>query len=94
MTKTIEITSPIMSDERIAELKDFKTTDYTDCPIQKADQLREFRPRYSADGNYRSSKEAVYMYLDTDVLQWLRESTPEYHTKANDILRQAMQESN
>jgi len=83
-----------MSDERIAELKNFQTTDYTDCPIQRANQLREFRPKYPADGKYRSSKEAVYMYLDTDVLMWLKESAPEYDAKANDILRKAMQESN
>jgi uncharacterized protein (DUF4415 family) len=33
------------------------------------------------------------MRLDVDVLEWLKQAGPEYQTRANDILRQAMLES-
>jgi hypothetical protein len=53
-----------MSDERIAELQNFKTKDFADCPIQTMEQLKEFTPRYSAaqlcklskNGNISSAK--------------------------------------
>ncbi|MDR3170895.1 MAG: hypothetical protein LBU17_04610 [Treponema sp.] len=50
MMKIIEDTSasrlPAMSDERIAELQNFQTKDFSDCPIQTPEQLQQFRPRY------------------------------------------------
>jgi len=45
MTKTTDNKSPAMSDERIAELQNFKTKDYSDCPVQTQEQLQEFKPR-------------------------------------------------
>jgi hypothetical protein len=40
----IKITKPkqeaTMTDKRIAELQNFKTTDFTDCPVQTREQLR------------------------------------------------------
>jgi hypothetical protein len=39
-----------MSDESIAELRNFKIQDYTDCPVQTPDQLKEFEPKYPAHG--------------------------------------------
>jgi Leucine-rich repeat (LRR) protein len=35
-----------LSDERIVELKNFKTKNFTDCPIQTSEQLQEFKPKY------------------------------------------------
>jgi len=44
--KTTDTKWPVMSDERIAELQNFKTKDFTDCPIQTPEQLQEFKPKY------------------------------------------------
>ena len=35
-----------MSDERIAELQNFETKDFSDCPVQTQEQLQEFKPKY------------------------------------------------
>ena len=96
-----------MSDERIAELKNFKTKDFNDCPVQTLEQLREFKPKYP-EGNldsaeyrrqvpdarlYKPIKKTVQIRLDADVLEWLKEAGPGYQTRANSILRQAMLQS-
>jgi uncharacterized protein (DUF4415 family) len=69
----------IMTEERIAELQNFKTTDFTDCPVQTREQLRSFRPRY-----------AGFIRLDADILVWLQGEDSNYQNKANSILRHAM----
>ena len=45
MMKTTGIKLPVMSDERIAELQNFKTKDFSDCPIQTPEQIQEFKPK-------------------------------------------------
>lgn len=40
---------------------------------------------------YRPQKKPVTMRLDSDVIAWLKEDGPGYQTKANWLLRQAMQ---
>ena len=42
MMKTTEIKLPVISDESIAKLQDFKTKDYSEVPIQTPEQLQEF----------------------------------------------------
>jgi hypothetical protein len=75
----IKITKPkqeaIMTDKRIAELQNFKPTDFTDCPVQTREQLRSFRPRY--DG---------YIHLDADILVWLQGEDSNYQSKANNTI--------
>jgi len=83
-----------MSDERIAELKRFKTKDYSDCPIQTQEQLLEFKPKYPDARLYKPIKKTVQIRLDSDVLEWLKEAGAGYQTRANSILRQAMLKAN
>lgn len=40
---------------------------------------------------YRPAKKPVTMRLDTDVIEWLKSTGPGYQTKANFLLRHAMQ---
>jgi hypothetical protein len=40
---------PVMTDERIAELQNFETKDFSDCPAQTQEQLKEFKPKYPDD---------------------------------------------
>jgi uncharacterized DUF497 family protein len=43
----IMITTSKLTAERIAEIKAFKTTDFSDCPIQTAEELAEFKLKHS-----------------------------------------------
>jgi uncharacterized protein (DUF4415 family) len=93
MMKTIKNKSPIMSNERIAELQNFTTNDFSDCPVQTPEQLKEFKPKYPDVRLYKPVKKTVQIRLDADVLEWLKQAGPGYQTRANAILRQAMLQS-
>jgi uncharacterized protein (DUF4415 family) len=81
---------PVMTDERIAELQNFKTKDFNDCPAQTPEQLKEFKPKYPDDQLDAPIKKIVQISLDADVSEWLKQTGPGYQTRANAILRQAM----
>jgi len=83
-----------MSDERIAELQNFKTKNFSDCPIQTPEQLKEFKLKYPDARLYKPIKQTVQMRIDADVLEWLKREGPGYQTRANAILRQAMLQTN
>jgi len=91
--KTIESKYPVMSDERIAELENFKTKNFSDCPVQTPEQLQEFKPKYPDARLYKPIKQTVQIRLDADILEWLKQAGPGYQTRANSILRQAMLQS-
>ena len=91
--KTTEIKFPVMSDERIAALQNFKTKDFSDVPVQTPEQLQEFKPKYPDARLYKPIKKTVQIRLDADVLEWLKQTGPGYQTRANAILRQAMLQS-
>ena len=94
MMKTTNSKLPVMSNERIAELKKFKTKDFSDCPVQTEEQLQEFKPKYPDAHLYKPIKRVVQIRLDADVLEWLKREGPGYQTRANAILRQAMLQAN
>jgi uncharacterized protein (DUF4415 family) len=78
-------TTQTLSAERIAEIKAFKTTDFTDCPIQSAEELAQFKPKHPE--NFTSMAQ---VRLDTDVLPWVMTFGKEYQKQVNTILREAM----
>lgn len=90
MMKTTNSKYSVMSDERISELRNFKTKNYDDCPIQTEEQLREFKPKYPDARLYKPIKKTVQIRLDADILEWLKQAGSGYQTRANAILRQAM----
>ena len=92
--KTTTNKLPDMSDERIVELMNFETKDFSDCPEQTREQLQEFKPKYPDARLYKPIKQVVQLRLDADVLEWLKSKGPGYQTRANAILRQAMLQSN
>ena len=63
--KTTKSKYSIMSNERIAELENFKTKDFTNCPVQTSEQLQEFEPKYpggkidSANQSFNGSRQQV-----------------------------------
>ena len=91
--KTSKSKLPVMTDKRIEELKNFKTKDFSDCPVQSPEQLQEFKPKYPDARLYRPIKKTVQIRLDADVIEWLKQDGSGYQTRANAILRQAMLQS-
>ena len=91
--KTTDNILPAMTDERISELQNFQTKDFTDCPVQTPEQLQEFKPKYPDARLYKPIKKTVQIRLDADVLEWLKQAGHGYQTRVNAILRQAMLQS-
>ncbi|GHV72359.1 hypothetical protein AGMMS49928_29080 [Spirochaetia bacterium] len=85
---------PVMNDERMAELQNFRTRDFSDCPVQTPEQLQEFKPKYPDARLYKPVKKTVQIRLDADVIEWLKQPGQGYQTRANAILRQAMLQAN
>jgi hypothetical protein len=45
-----------LSSERISEIKAFKNTDFSDCPVMTDEELKKLRPRHPE--YFRSKKQA------------------------------------
>jgi len=92
-----------LSPERIAEIKAFKNTNFTDCPVMTEEELRKLRPRHQ-EGNlhlsstgsvgvpeyFKPRKQAVQIRLDADVLAWFKGYGKGYQSKINAVLRNVM----
>ena len=81
-----------LSPERIAEIKAFKNTNFSDCPIMTEEELKLLRPRYPE--NFTQEKQTEQIRLDADVFEWLKQTGSGYQKRANSILRQAMLKAN
>jgi hypothetical protein len=51
-----------LSPERIAEIKAFKNTDFSDCPILSKEELKKLRPRHPE--YFKPEKQAVQIRLE------------------------------
>jgi hypothetical protein len=58
-----------LSPERIAEIMAFKTTDFSDCPVQTEEELKEFRPKHPE--NFRPGSRIISLTLDEDTANYL-----------------------
>ena len=77
--------------KRLEEIKAFKNTDFSDCPVLTEEQMREFKPsHYRNMANYKPIKKTVNVRLDADVIEWLQSGGAGYQTRMNAILREAM----
>jgi hypothetical protein len=54
-----------LSPERIAEIKAFKNTDFSDCPIMTEEELKKLRPRHPE--YYKPERQAEQNRLDAVV---------------------------
>ena len=76
---------------RLAEIRAFKVTDYSDAPELTDEQLAQMRPSHLRNmANYRPVKRTVNVRLDADVVEWLQGEGKGYQTRMNAILREAM----
>ena len=80
-------------------IKAFKNTDFSDNPELTYEQLAQLKPSHRRPQNmvnmenYKPIKKGVYVRLDADVLEWLKETGDGYQPRLNSILRHAMAES-
>ena len=81
-----------LSPERIAEIKAFKNTDFSDCPIMTEEELKTLRPRHPE--HFKPKKQAVHIRLDADVLAWFKGYGKGYQSRINAILREVMLRNN
>ena len=53
-----------------AEIKAFKNTDFSDCPILTEEQMKEFKPSHLRNmANHKPIKKTVNIRYDTDVIE-------------------------
>ena len=78
----------ILTAKRIKEIKNFKNTDFSDCPVMTNEELKKLRPRYPE--YFKPIKKAVQIRLDADVLAWFKGYGKGYQTRINSILRNVM----
>ena len=77
-----------LSPERIAEIKTFKNTNFSDCPVMTEEELKKLRPRHPE--YFKPRKQAVQIRLDADVLAWFKAYGKGYQSKINAELRNIM----
>jgi uncharacterized protein (DUF4415 family) len=81
-----------ITEKRLAEIKAFKNTDFSDCPELTEEQIAQLRPsHYRNMANYKPIKKTVSARIDADVLEWLKSPGTGYQTRMNAILRNAME---
>ena len=78
----------VLSPERIAEIKAFKNTNFSDCPVMTEEELKKLRPRHPE--YFKPRKQAVQIRLDADVLAWFKGFGKGYQSKINAELRNIM----
>jgi uncharacterized protein (DUF4415 family) len=78
-----------ITDKRLEEIKAFKNTDFSDCPVLTEEQLAQLRPSHYR-GLYKPVKKVVNVRLDADIIEWLKSGGAGYQTRMNEILRQEM----
>jgi len=52
-----------LSPERIAEIKAFRNTNFSDCPVMTEEELKNLRPRYPE--NFKKEKQIEQLILQT-----------------------------
>jgi uncharacterized protein (DUF4415 family) len=77
-----------LTPERIAEIKAFKNTDFSDCPILTGEELKKMKPRHPE--YFKPVKKAVQIRLDADVLAWFKAAGKGYQSRINTVLREVM----
>jgi len=77
-----------LTPERIAEIKAFKTTDFSDCPVLTKDELEKLRPRHPE--YFRPVKKAVHRLWDRNHKPLKRQNLQILNCLYNAILRDVM----
>ena len=92
ITKTIDLNEPIkVSDEAIVRFDAIKEDDidYSDIPELDEEFFKQAVKIHKIDIENR--KKQISLRIDKDILDWLKSSGKGYQTRANLILRAAME---
>ena len=76
---------PQLSKKRMAEIKAFKSRDFSDNPEWTAEDWKKARPAY-----IKTPKTNIHTKIDTDILNWLKSEGKGYKARLNAALRFAM----
>lgn len=77
-----------ISKERLEEIRAFKNTDFSDCPVLTEDQLAQMKPCHLVNRDmWRPKKEVLNIRIDADILATLKHSGAGWQTRVNDYLR-------
>ena len=81
-----------ISKEQLDAVKNFKNTDFSDCPVLTDEQLAQMRPCHiAAKSSLRKPRRKVLsMRIDADVLAGLRAMGNGWQAKVNDYLRRGL----
>jgi len=56
--------------KRLEEIKAFKNTDFSDCPVLTEEQMKEFKPSHLRNtAHYKPVKKAVNARLETGAIE-------------------------
>ncbi len=85
---------PPLTVEEVAAVKNFKNTDFEDCPKQSKEDLAQFRPWYERhQGSCNPAKTEIHIRVDSDVLEWFKSQGKGYQAKINAVLRAYVSEN-
>lgn len=80
-----------ISEERLEQIRNFKNTDFSDCPVLTEEQLSQMRPCHLINREiWQPKKKVLNVRVDADVLESLRSSGKGWQTRVNNILRHAV----
>ena len=77
--------------KRLAEVKAFKITDFSEAPEMTDEQLAQMKPSHLRNmSNCKPIKKTINVRLDADIIEWLQNDGKGYQTRMNVIIREAM----
>ncbi len=80
-----------ISKDRLEEIRAFKNTDFSDCPILTDEQLANMKPCHLVNTEmWQAKKKVLNIRIDADILQALRMSGDGWQKRVNDFLRQGV----
>ena len=80
-----------ISEERLEQIRNFKNTDFSDCPILTKEQLAQMKPCHLVNREmWKPKKEVLNIRIDSDILTSLRKSGKGWQTRVNNLLRNAV----
>lgn len=79
---------PKLSEEELESIKNFKNTDFSDCPPLTSKNFANARKSVEAHPEwYAVKKKDIHIRLDADLLEWFKAQGAGYQTRINEILR-------
>ena len=83
---------PPLTQEEIDAARNFKNTDFSDCPAMTEQELKEFKPWYEVHPEWVKMKKGdVHTKIDLDLLDALKKGGKGYQQRLNQALRWAFE---